>query len=64
MPKDVVFTQFLGLHSEEELIRLRRRAQLAGYEAVVSALSNEITQRDQTHKALTELNLYGSGNST
>jgi hypothetical protein len=60
----VVLTQFIGLHSDEELIRLRRRAQLAGYQALASALSDEIAQRDKSAKALTELNLYGSPNST
>jgi hypothetical protein len=48
-------TLFLELHSDEELIRLRRRAQLAGYEELAKILSKEITQREQTAKELEEL---------
>jgi hypothetical protein len=50
-------TQFIALHTDEELIRLGRRAANAKMEALTAVLAKEIELRDETEKRLAELNL-------
>jgi hypothetical protein len=50
-------TEFIALHTDEELIRLGRRAANAKMEALTAVLAKEIELRDETEKKLAELNL-------
>lgn len=50
-------TEFIALHTDEELIRLGRRAANARMEGLASVLAKEIEIRDETEKKLSELNL-------
>jgi hypothetical protein len=48
---------FIALHTDEELIRLGRRAVNAKMEGLAAMLAKEIAERDQNEKVLS--NLFG-----
>jgi hypothetical protein len=50
-------TVFIALHTDEELIRLQRRARNAGHQSLADVLATEIERRDQIEKKLAALNL-------
>lgn len=55
--RDRVMTTFIALHTDEELIRLERRARNAAHEGLANVLAAEVNERDQAEKRLSELNL-------
>jgi hypothetical protein len=48
---------FIAIHTDEELIRLQRRARNAGHQSLADVLATEIEGRDQIEKKLSALNL-------
>jgi hypothetical protein len=55
--QDLAMTTFIALHTDEEIIRLGRRAVNAKMEGLAAVLAKEIAIRDQNERQLS--NLYG-----
>jgi hypothetical protein len=55
MSEGKLIVTLLGLHTDEELIRLRRRAQNAGQEALAAALATEIEEREAIEERINQI---------